>query len=311
LIQNNLSVILIFLLLFSGCKLEDKNTIKHNSSYIIYKTKTYIDILEILRDLGYSKESFKNGMKKIPRVLITRFSKRWQKASKRVSISTKKSIFLRLIASGVMIANEEVKKKRAKLIPLIKRVKKAPISRKEAKWLRDLAKKYKLLKSNSDLLTLESLDELLQRVDIVPTSLAVAQAAIESGWGTSRFTIEGNALFGQWSFENSALKPKKQRKNLGNYGLATFKTPLDSIRAYILNLNTHPAYKEFRKRRAFFRNANIALKGLYFTDTLKNYSEQKLQYVKNLDAIIIKNSLEWLDLAKLKNGKTIIIDPEG
>ena len=310
-IQNNLSVILIFLLLFSGCKLEDKNTIKHNSSYIIYKTKTYIDILEILRDLGYSKESFKNGMKKIPRVLITRFSKRWQKASKRVSISTKKSIFLRLIASGVMIANEEVKKKRAKLIPLIKRVKKAPISRKEAKWLRDLAKKYKLLKSNSDLLTLESLDELLQRVDIVPTSLAVAQAAIESGWGTSRFTIEGNALFGQWSFENSALKPKKQRKNLGNYGLATFKTPLDSIRAYILNLNTHPAYKEFRKRRAFFRNANIALKGLYFTDTLKNYSEQKLQYVKNLDAIIIKNSLEWLDLAKLKNGKTIIIDPEG
>jgi len=297
--------------LFSGCKLEDKNTIKHNSSYIIYKTKTYIDILEILRDLGYSKESFKNGMKKIPRVLITRFSKRWQKASKRVSISTKKSIFLRLIASGVMIANEEVKKKRAKLIPLIKRVKKAPISRKEAKWLRDLAKKYKLLKSNSDLLTLESLDELLQRVDIVPTSLAVAQAAIESGWGTSRFTIEGNALFGQWSFENSALKPKKQRKNLGNYGLATFKTPLDSIRAYILNLNTHPAYKEFRKRRAFFRNANIALKGLYFTDTLKNYSEQKLQYVKNLDAIIIKNSLEWLDLAKLKNGKTIIIDPEG
>jgi len=304
-------VILIFLLLFSGCKLEDKNTIKHNSSYIIYKTKTYIDILEILRDLGYSKESFKNGMKKIPRVLITRFSKRWQKASKRVSISTKKSIFLRLIASGVMIANEEVKKKRAKLIPLIKRVKKAPISRKEAKWLRDLAKKYKLLKSNSDLLTLESLDELLQRVDIVPTSLAVAQAAIESGWGTSRFTIEGNALFGQWSFGNSALKPKKQRKNLGNYGLATFKTPLDSIRAYILNLNTHPAYKEFRKRRAFFRNANIALKGLYFTDTLKNYSEQKLQYVKNLDAIIIKNSLEWLDLAKLKNGKTIIIDPEG
>ena len=309
-IRSNLLVTILLLLLLSGCESTNKNITKYDSHYIVYKVRSYRDTIEILKRLGYSEEDFKKGMKEIPRVLLTHISKRWRETSKKISVSVKKSIFLRLMASGAMIANEEVKRERVKLLPLIKRVKKAPISRQEAEWLRALAKKYKLLKSDSDLLTLEELDELIQRVDIIPVSLTVTQAAIESGWGTSRFAIEGNALFGQWSFGNSALKPKKQRKALGNYGLATFKTPLDSIRSYMLNLNTHPAYREFRKRRAFFRHENIVLRGLHLTDTLKNYSELKFKYIENLNAIIIKNSLEWLDLAKLKKGKTIIIDPD-
>jgi len=84
----------------------------------------------------------------------------------------------------------------------------------------------------------------------VPPSLALAQAAEESGWGTSRFAIKGNSLFGQWDFSGKGIKPKEQRENLGDYGIAAFDSPQDSIEAYMLNLNTHRAYQRMRQEHA-------------------------------------------------------------
>jgi len=310
-IHHNLLITILLMVVLTGCESTNHHSIKQKEpSFIKYSVKSYKQTMQILDRLGYTQENFKRGMKKIPKVLITHVSTRWGRDAKKIPVSTKKSIFLRLMASEALIANEEVEKERTKLLSIINKIGHSPITYEESKWLKNSAQKYKVIKSDSDILSQKQINQLVQRVDIVPASLIVAQGAIESGWGTSRFAVKGNALFGQWSFSDKAIKPKNQRKHLGNYGLAVFDTPLDSIRSYILNLNTHPAYKEFRKRRMLLRKANIPLTGIALTDTLKNYSERKEEYVNDLNRIIKSNHLEWLDFAKLSNEKPVIIHPE-
>jgi len=310
-IYHNFLLTILLLLVLTGCKSTEHHTVKPTEPlFIKYSVKSYKQTMQILDSLGYTQENFKKGMEKIPKVLITHISTRWGRDAKKIPVSTKKSIFLRLMASEALIANEEVEKERTKLLSIINKIGHSPITHEESKWLKKCAKKYKVLKSDSDVLSRERIDQLIQRVDIVPVSLIVTQGAVESAWGTSRFAVEGNALFGQWSFSNKALKPKNQRKYLGNYGLATFDSPLDSIRSYILNLNTHPAYKEFRKRRVLLRKTNTPLTGMALVDTLKLYSERGEEYVNDLNRIIKSNHLEWLDFTKPNNEKPVIIHPE-
>jgi len=302
------------ILFLSGCvsreKEERTHTRKEQPRLLYYSVNSYKQTMQILDNLGYTDEAFKKGMKRIPRVLITHISKRWREQADKIPIETKKSIFLRLLASGALIADEEILQERDKLLNLIAELSKGPISRKDSQWLRHLAIKYKVLKNEKDILTRDKLDELVKRVDIVPPSIVLAQGAIESGWGTSRFAVEGNALFGQWSFSDKALKPKEQRSHLGNYGLATFKTPLDSIRSYLLNLNTHPAYREFRTQRAMMRAHGIPLMGETLVHTLRHYSERGEEYTEDLLKVIRANRLDLVDSAKLESGRPVIIDPE-
>ena len=249
-------------------------------------------------------------MKRVPRILITHISSRWGTEADKLPVKLKKSLFLRLLASEALIADEEVAKERKKLLEILKRLKEGPVSRSDALWLRRLALKYKVLKKPDGLLTAQMLKELVRRVDIVPPSLILAQGAVESGWGTSRFAVEGNALFGQWSFSDTALKPKDPRRKLGDYGLATFKTPLDSIRAYIHNINTHPAYRLFRRMREELRRAGLPLSGVMLAPALEHYSERKGAYVEDLIGLIRANRLEWLDRATLSDNRPVIIHPD-
>ncbi len=300
------------LLLAAGCEShvhKEKKTLEE-PKFIRYTVKSYQQTMQILNNLGYTQERFKKGMKKIPRVELTRISSRWSNESKNIPIEEKKSLFLRLLASGALQALEEIKEERTRLLDILQKISKAPISRKESHWLRKLAKKYKVIKKRSDILTPEKLEELKKRVDIVPPSLILAQGAVESGWGTSRFAIRGNALFGQWSFSKTALKPKEQRRQLGNYGLATFKTPLDSIRSYLLNLNTHPAYRSFRNLRKKLRDEGKLLSGPVLAETLESYSERGKDYIDELLSVIRINNLAWLDRAKLGDNSPIIIHPD-
>ena len=122
--------------------------------------------------------------------------------------------------------------------------------------------------------------------------------------------MEGNALLGQWSFSDTALKPKEQRSHLGNYGLATFDSPLDSIRSYLLNLNTHPAYRRFRELRARLREENRPLTGMALIHTLDRYSERKEAYIEDLVKLIRTNNLVWLDRAKLQTNRPVVIHPD-
>jgi uncharacterized FlgJ-related protein len=146
-------------------------------------------------------------------------------------------------------------------------------------------------------------------VDTIPPSLSLAQAAEESSWGTSRFAIQGNALFGQWDFSGKGMKPKNQRKELGNYGIARFDTPQQSIEAYILNLNTHRAYKKLRDKRASMRENNIKPTGWELAKTLDKYSERGIHYIESLHSIMRYNKLIPADDAYLWSKGKIIVSP--
>ena len=99
------------------------------------------------------------------------------------------------------------------------------------------------------------IDELLYKLDIIPAGLALGQAAYESGYGTSRFAVAGNALFGQWTFGGEGLVPEQQRESLGDHRIAAYDWPFDSVRAYFINLSSHPAYEDFRRLRAELKAA--------------------------------------------------------
>ncbi len=155
-----------------------------------------------------------------------------------------------------------------------------------------------------------NIEDLISRVDAVPPSLVLAQAAEESGWGTSRFADLGNALFGQWTY-GAGIAPLQRRKEKGQYSIAAFDSPLDSIRAYLQNINSHPAYQELRKVRAAARaNGGIA-SGYDLARTLTKYSERGEDYVHSLHAIMRVNKLAPTDSAYLARTKAVVLLPIG
>ena len=131
-----------------------------------------------------------------------------------------------------------------------------------------------------------------------------------SGWRAApALAAEGNALFGQWTWGDNAIKPEQQREKLGNYGIAAFETPLQSVLAYMHNLNTHRAYAGLRARRASMRSAGEPLSGRSLAEMLDRYSERGIDYVKSLHAIMRVNHLDAADSAYLAQGETIWLVP--
>ena len=135
-------------------------------------------------------------------------------------------------------------------------------------------------------------------MDEIPVSLAIAQAAKETGWGTSRFAQEGNALFGQWTWSGEGLKPKESDENEG-HKVMKFNVLQASVRAYQRNLNTHQTYKKFRLARAKLRDAEKPLDSIILSEYLNKYAETGKEYVKVLQKIIKQNDLKDFDNAKL------------
>ena len=135
-------------------------------------------------------------------------------------------------------------------------------------------------------------------MDEIPVSLAIAQAAKETGWGTSRFALEGNALFGQWTWSGEGLKPKEAKEG-ENHKVMKFNILQASVRAYQRNINTHSTYKDFRKARAKLRDLNKPLDSIVLSKYLNKYAETGNQYVEVLKKIIKQNKLQDFDDAKL------------
>ncbi len=163
----------------------------------------------------------------------------------------------------------------------------------DRRWLRSLAERYRL--EPSALADEEMLAELLLRVDTVPLSLALAQAAKESGWGTSRFAREGRNLFGQWCYEPGCGIVPQARAEARVHQVEVFETPRESVASYLRNINTHPAYLEFRQARARLREDAAPLSGLLLAEELQSYSERGGAYVKEIKHLIRFNDLDELD----------------
>ena len=135
-------------------------------------------------------------------------------------------------------------------------------------------------------------------MDEVPISIAIAQAAKETGWGTSRFALEGNALFGQWTWSGEGIKPAAADNNT-THKVMKFKVLQASIKAYQRNLNTHSSYRDFRSARAQLRDDGKKLDSLILIAHLDKYAETGKKYVKILQQIIRQNKLTDFDDAKL------------
>ena len=139
-------------------------------------------------------------------------------------------------------------------------------------------------------------------MDIIPASIALAQAAKESGWGTSRFALEGNAIFGQWTWNGKGIAPLHRDKEK-NHKILKFPILRASVKAYIANLNTHPGYKDFRKKRQLLRNENKKVSGLNLIHELDNYAQTGKEYTKILEKIIKQNDLDEFETVTIDDFK--------
>lgn len=148
---------------------------------------------------------------------------------------------------------------------------------------------------------LDLIETALYRLDIIPAGLVLGQAAYESGYGTSRFASAGNALFGQWTYGGKGLVPEQQRKDLGDHRIASYDWPFDSVRAYYINLSSHPAYEDFRRLRAQQRATGKPLNSMILADGLISYSERGQKYVDTLKGIMRVNNLTIADDAVFRD----------
>ena len=199
----------------------------------------------------------------------------------------RKDFFIQIILPLILKENNNIKLDRKRLFSIIN---KSSNTNLEKKWLEKKYKQYGIPSRDLSILKI--------RMDEIPVSLAIAQAAKETGWGTSRFAQEGNALFGQWTWSGDGLKPKGADKNEG-HKVMKFNVLQASVRAYQRNLNTHSSYLEFRKARAKLRDQEKSLDSLILANYLNAYAETGNQYVEVLQKIIKQNNLKDFDDAKL------------
>jgi Bax protein len=199
----------------------------------------------------------------------------------------RKEFFIQIVLPLILKENNNIKIDRKRLFSIINKSNNTNL---EKKWLEKKYKQYGIPSKDLSILKI--------RMDEVPVSLALAQAAKETGWGTSRFAQEGNALFGQWTWSGEGLKPKDADQNEG-HKVMKFNVLQASVRAYQRNLNTHKSYKDFRKARAELRDQGLALDSLVLSKFLKNYAETGNKYVEVLKKIITQNNLKDFDDAKL------------
>ena len=203
------------------------------------------------------------------------------------SSTKKKNLFIKIILPLILEENNRIRLDRRKLFNVLNKNKNTNL---EKKWLNIKFKQYGVL--NKDLSTLKI------RMDEIPVSLAIAQAAKETGWGTSRFALEGNALFGQWTWSGEGIKPAGADNNT-THKIMKFKILKSSVRAYQRNLNTHSSYKDFRLARAELRDNKMKVDSLILANYLDKYAETGKEYVKILKKIIKQNNLTEFDDVKL------------
>ena len=203
------------------------------------------------------------------------------------SSKKRKQLFIQIVLPLILEENERIRLDRKRLFVILN---KNNNTESERKWLKNKFKQYGVV--NRDLTTLKI------RIDEIPVSLAIAQAAKETGWGTSRFALEGNALFGQWTWNGDGIKPAGT-DDKAKHKIMKFNVLQASVRAYQRNLNTHSSYKKFREARAIQRDNKGELDSLELVNFLDKYAETGIEYTKTLKKIIQQNSLQDFDDAKL------------
>ncbi len=253
---------------------DNSNTIRFSASTIeqlFEDTKYNLKSVKETKlvNIGNSIDHLPNEMKKIE------------------NLKKRKNLFIQIVLPLIIEENTKIRLDRKKLFAILN---KNNNSKSDKDWLLKKFKQYGVKKN--DLSTLKI------RMDEIPVSLAIAQAAKETGWGTSRFAQEGNALFGQWTWSGEGIKPAGADNN-SKHKVAKFKVLKASVKAYQRNLNTHSGYKEFRRERAIQRDNDGKLSSLELVKFLDKYAETGVEYTKILKKIIQQNSLTEFDDVKI------------
>ena len=240
-------------------------------------------IEELFKSTNYSLDDVRKNklVKPISLTLLPAEIKKIENVKKR------KDLFIQIILPLVIAENNNIKLDRKKLFTILNKNKNSTA---EQNWLNSKFKQYGVI--SKDLPTLKV------RMDEIPASMIIAQAAKETGWGTSRFAQEGNALFGQWTWSGEGIKPANADKDT-THKIMKFNVLQASVKAYQRNLNTHSSYRDFRSARAEMRDNGEKLDSTALTEHLDSYAETGKEYVKILQQIIRQNNLEDFDDAKL------------
>ena len=246
------------------------------------KTST---VIQLFKDVDYDLRKVRNE-KLVKPIYFTQLPRDLNNLQ---SVLLKKETFIKIVLPLIVAENEKILDDREKLKIISE---KKFTTELEKQWLRQKLLEYKVKKGD--------INQLMVRMDIIPVSIALAQAAKESGWGTSRFALEGNAIFGQWTWDGQGIAPLK-RDGDKNHKILKFPILRASVKAYKNNLNTHKSYVKFRDKRRKLREKNLAITGLVLSDTLKNYAQTGSEYTKILNQIITQNRLTDFEPVRLVN----------
>ena len=205
-----------------------------------------------------------------------------------LSVSERKQRFIAILLPLVLRSNEELEARRGLILEAV--------SENDLPKLRQWGQLYGYEPESGSVADYER--ELLRRVAPVPVSIALAQAAVESGWGTSRFAIHGNALMGEWAWNPAqGIRPSEARRD--DMVVRAFGSLFDSVRAYMHNLNSHAAYEEFRAARSRDPEPEGFAEISQLLDQLASYSEKGGDYISTLEEVINSNNLVYYDQAEL------------
>lgn len=242
--------------------------------------------------LGYDWDNVAEG---VPPIIIEKLPDDFGKG---LDTSERKQTFFMSLLPMVLLANNSIAQDRNELLSLLNRFKGThTLEPEEQEWIKQLTREYGL---RGDPLTDHRTRRiLLRRVDTIPPSLALAQAANESGWGRSRFALEGNNLFGQWTFTPGTGIVPKNRPPGATYEVRRFKSLDDSIKSYLMNLNTHSAYQDLRLVRQRLREKGLPVTGKSLAEGLERYSTRGDAYIREIRAMIDHNNLSAINRARL------------
>ena len=244
---------------------------------------------QLFTRIEYSLEAVRAGERTVPPLFLAAVPAGMQQIEE---IEERKRVFLRMILPLVLKANDHVAKSRERLLAIHRARGEGKVpTGEDRRYMARLAVEYGLGKPD--------LGRLLLQVDAVPVSLALAQSAIESGWGTSRFVELGNATFGQWTTADYEGIVPDARPDGATYKVRSFQHLFDSVRSYIHNLNTHAAYSAFRQARAAMRSGGRKLDSLELASTLVAYSQEGEAYLALLRQVIVTERLVPFDRARL------------
>lgn len=232
----------------------------------------------------------------VPRIVTNDLPRNWEQG---LDVASRKNIFISLLAPLVLIANEQINADRTYILDALASGHGAELRGSE---------RYKMIVSSYRLPTDAAPVEVLQRVDIIPPALAISQAILESGWGTSRFAAEGNALYGEWVW-GDGMEPMQRDTSLGDYGVRSFSSLLRSALAYMLNLNTSQHYQDFRTARMELRLLDQSLDACSLAIHLSAYAALDGKTYRNVLCKLMKqNNLHIADSAVLASTSAIMLE---